>query len=137
MARVDFYVLSHAGEISRWRFACRLADKAYKLDNSIYILAPDAAAAERLDELLWTWHDGSFLPHELAPGKSGAPVTIGSVPAGPADLLINLSDDIPEGIDTFPRVAEIVTSDEETRRAGRMRFSRYRDEGHTLETHDL
>lgn len=140
MARVDFYVLRQGGEENRWRFACRLADKAYKLDNSIHILAPDQTVAERLDELLWTWHDGSFVPHELVPASSGAPVTIGQLFVTrdvAADLLINLCDAVPDTIDAFPRVAEIVTSDEQTRRAGRARYSGYRDRGHTVETHKL
>lgn len=140
MSRVDFYVLAAAGEPSRWQFACRLTEKAYKLKNSVHILAPDAAAVERLDELLWTWHDGSFVPHDTLPNRSAAPVTIGSPEAAlPADvdLLINLCDAAPEGIDAFPRVAEIVTSDEQTRLASRARFASYRDQGHTLETHKL
>ncbi|MGB5347640.1 MAG: DNA polymerase III subunit chi [Woeseia sp.] len=140
MARVDFYVLGAAGEPARWQFACRLTEKAYKLNNSVHILAPDGAALEKLDELLWTWHDGSFVPHDILPNRSAAPVTVGSDAAAlPAevDLLINLSDSVPDGINTFARVAEIVTSDDETRLASRARFATYRDQGHTLETHKL
>lgn len=140
MARVDFYVLGAAGEAARWQFACRLTEKAYKLANTVHILAPGGAAAEKIDELLWTWHDGSFVPHDTLPNRSGAPVTVGSDPAtlpAAVDLLINLSDAVPARIDTFPRVAEIVTSDDETRLASRARFATYRDQGHTLETHKL
>ncbi|MBT8084924.1 MAG: DNA polymerase III subunit chi [Woeseia sp.] len=140
MSRVDFYVLKAAGEASRWQFACRLTEKAYKLANTVYILAPDPATAERLDELLWTWHDGSFVPHEVGTGKSRAPVTLGSPDAKrpeKVDLLINLCDNIPEGVSAFPRVAEIVTSDDATRQASRVRFASYRDQGHSLETHNL
>jgi DNA polymerase-3 subunit chi len=140
MARVDFYVLGAAGEAARWQFACRLTEKAYKLANSVHILAPDSTAVEKLDELLWTWHDGSFVPHDVLPNRSGAPVTLGSDPAAlPAqvDLLINLSNAVPEATNTFPRVAEIVTSDDDTRLASRARFATYRDQGHTLETHKL
>lgn len=140
MARVDFYVLSAAGEHARLQFACRLTEKAYKLSNTVHILAADRASAERLDDLLWTWSDGSFVPHALAGADAGAPVTLGSSPQelpADVDLLINLSDTLPEGINAFPRVAEIVTSDEETRSASRARFASYRDQGHTLETHKL
>ena len=140
MARVDFYVLNAAGEHARWQFACRLTEKAYKLNNTIHILTADAARAERLDELLWTWSDGSFVPHEMAGAGTDAPVTLGSdltaVPQN-IDLLINLSDTIPEDISAFPRVAEIVTSDDETRTASRARFAGYREQGHALETHKL
>lgn len=137
---MDFYILDAGGERSRWHFACRLAEKAYKLDNRVHILAADAQAANQLDELLWTWRDGSFLPHDLATGKTPAPVTIGcetQPPSAGYDLLINLTDELPGDISAFPRVAEIVTSDEQQRRQSRQRFAGYRDQGHELETHKL
>lgn len=140
MARVDFYVHEASGEQSRWLFACRLTEKAYKLDNRVHILAADPQAANRLDELLWTFRDGSFLPHGLATDAEPAPVTIGCEAKPPADgydLLINLTDTMPADVDAFPRIAEIVTSDDEQRRHSRVRFAGYRDKGHELETHKL
>ncbi len=142
MARVDFYVLSASGENARLVFACRLAEKAYRLDNTVHILAADEATAGRLDELLWTFRDGSFVPHEKVAANAGepeSPVTISSDPAAIAnrDLLINLAHDVPAALDAFPRVAELVTSDEETRAAGRARFTEYRNQGHDLETHKV
>ena len=38
MARIDFYVLSQSGERARQLFACRLAEKAYKLEHTVHIL---------------------------------------------------------------------------------------------------
>jgi DNA polymerase III subunit chi len=142
MARVDFYVLAQAGPQHRQAFACRLAEKAYRLDHSVLILAPGAADAERLDELLWTFRDGSFVPHHrIAPAtrELDSPVTIGCEgdAVEPGDLLINLCDEIPACAEAFPRVAELVTSDEECRHKSRKRFATYRDRGHTLETHKV
>ena len=142
MSRVDFYVLQSADEASRWTFACRLAEKAYRLKNTVHIRAAERDTAVRLDELLWTWRDGSFVPHELL-GNTAAeppPVTIGyadEYPGKACDLLINLGKDAPADIGPFPRVAEIVTSDDETRRQSRARYARYREQGHTLDTHKL
>ena len=142
MARIDFYILKQAGQQSRQSFACRLAEKAYRLDNTVHIHASSQSDAQRLDELLWTFRDGSFVPHHLV-AKSGAdvdsPVTIGfdSSLAEPRDLLINLGDDIPSCAEAFPRVAELVTSDEECKLLSRKRFAEYRGQGHTLETHNV
>ena len=142
MARIDFYILKQAGQHSRQSFACRLAEKAYRLDNTVHIHASSQSDAQRLDELLWTFRDGSFVPHHLV-AKPGAdvdsPVTIGcdSSLAEPRDLLINLGDDIPSCAEAFPRVAELVTSDEECKLLSRKRFAEYRDQGHTLETHNV
>lgn len=142
MSRVDFYVLAGAGEPARHQFACRLAEKAYRLDHTVHIRTADRASAEVLDDLLWTFRDGSFVPHEFLADPSAeprAPVTIGaSRPTGrDCDLLINLAAGVPEDCASFPRVAEIVTSDEDVRRESRQRYAQYRDMGHSLETHKL
>lgn len=142
MTRVDFYVLKGVGEAVRRQFACRLAEKAYRLDNAVHIRTPDASTARELDDLLWTFRDGSFVPHEVVEsGQPGpeAPVTIGTTrPAGrAAELLINLGSDAADADDGCPRIAEIVSSDDEDLRLSRRRYARYRDLGHTLETHKL
>ncbi len=142
MAKVNFYILSASGEIARQQFACRLAEKAYKLDNKVHIHVSAPESASRLDDLLWTYRDGSFVPHELIANASGppeSPVTIGcdQFPPGEFDLLINLGDIIPDEADAFPRVAEVVTSDEECKSLSRQRFVDYRERGHTLDTHNL
>ena len=140
MSQVDFYVLSAAGEGARHHFACRLAEKAYRLDNRVHIHAGDADTVRRLDELLWTFRDGSFVPHEIAgSGQPEAPVTIGceALPDDAPDLLINLADAVPERVESFPRVAEVVSSDDECKALSRQRFVAYRDKGHTLDTHNL
>lgn len=142
MARVDFYVLPQAGEPGRRQFACRLAEKAYRLDHTVHIRTPDDGVAGAMDELLWTFRDGSFVPHEVvAPGQPDveAPVTVGTRPPArrTAELVINLGDDVPEPDADCVRIAEIVSSDEDSRRQSRQRYARYRELGHTLETHNL
>jgi DNA polymerase-3 subunit chi len=142
MSRVDFYILAGTGEPSRHNFACRLAEKAYRLDNRVHIHTASRQQAEVIDALLWTFRDGSFVPHDLVGGmgrNSGAPVTIGfdETEIGDQDLLINLTDEIPGKAASFPRVAELVTSDEESRQKSRKRFVRYRELGAELETHNI
>lgn len=142
MSRIDFYVLQDSGEAARQRFACRLAEKAYKLKNRVHITVNGPDVEKTLDDLLWTFSDGSFVPHELlgaAAGAPEAPVTIGSgdMPPIDCDLLINLRDDLPAGAGRFPRIAEVVTADDECRSRSRQRFVDYRAQGHTLDTHKL
>ena len=142
MAQIDFYILRQSGEQARQTFACRLAEKAYRLDNTVHIHTDSKAIAERIDELLWTFRDGSFVPHHLAGHAQqdlASPVTIGfgADDVEPRDLLINLSDAISECSDAFPRVAELVTSDEDCKQRSRKRFAEYREQGHQLETHKV
>jgi DNA polymerase-3 subunit chi len=142
MARIDFYVLSQSGEQARQLFACRLAEKAYRLDHTVYIHANDRAATDRVDDLLWTFRDGSFVPHQVAqPGadNSESPVTVGCEATNitPRDLLINLCDEIPACAAEFPRIAELVSSDDDSKQKSRQRFATYREQGHDLETHKV
>lgn len=142
MTRVDFYVLEHSDERSRHTLACKLAEKAYRLENTVYIHARCRADAEQLDALLWTFRDGSFVPHSLSDAEGSArasPIVIGNESDGvePRDLLINLDDEIPGFAHAFTRIAELVTADENCRRLSRRRFAAYREQGLDIQTHRL
>ena len=142
MAKIDFYVLSGDGETIRHQFACRLAEKAYRLKHSVHIYVTDRENARKVDDLLWTFRDGSFVPHEVVTSSTSSaesPVTIGygEIPIQDCDLLINLGEEVPKSAASFPRVAEVVTSDTDTLARSRQRFVDYREQGHTLETHKL
>ena len=142
MSKVDFYILRVSGEIARQQFACRLAEKAYRLENRVHIHVADRNKMQELDDLLWTFRDGSFVPHEIlgaTQDQPSSPVTIGydSASQTGSDLLINLGESIPESASSFPRVAEVVTSDEDNKTQSRHRFVDYRAKGHTIETHKL
>jgi len=139
--RVDFYIIADADASARLRFACRLTDKAFSLKNRVHAHVENAAAARELDELLWTFRQGSFIPHRVLGSSADepAPVTIGygeQYEAG-GDLLINLCGEIPTFFDEFGRVAEVVDADEDQRRLGRERFGFYRDNGYSPNTHKL
>ncbi len=141
MARIDFYVLSQSSEKARHHFACKLAEKAYRLNNTVHILASSRADAERLDELLWTFRDGSFVPHHVVGDTTGleSPITIGceSDEIAPCDLLINLCEVVPSAAESFPRVAELVISDQDSKQRSRKRYASYRDQGHEISTHNV
>jgi DNA polymerase-3 subunit chi len=140
MSRVDFYILPENGAIDRLRYACRLAEKAWRAQQPVYVHAPARAVAEELDDLLWTFRDISFVPHALADEDViDAPIRIGwdIAQAGAAGLIINLAEDIPEGIDGFARIAEIVGGGEAERQRARARYRSYRAAGHELFDHQI
>lgn len=142
--RVDFYVLKSSTAKQRWTFACRLTEKAYLRDLKVVLLSESAADAAALDELLWTFNERAFVPHELrkgAPAAAAAPAPVLLTPdldaIEAADLLVNLSDRLPARLDRFARVAEIMDGDAERRAKGRERFKAYRDMKLPVETHQL
>jgi DNA polymerase-3 subunit chi len=142
MARVDFYLLKQEGAQSRQTFACRLAEKAYRLKNTVHICTQSREDAERMNDLLWTFRDGSFVPHDMIDSNDSgklSPVSIGCAndDVEARDLLINLGEEIPPFAEAFARVAELVSSDEQSKQESRKRFATYRDKGNTLETHNV
>jgi DNA polymerase-3 subunit chi len=139
--RVDFYLLSAAEPASRLHFACRLAEKAYKLKNNVYAHTTSEAEAGQLDELLWTFREGSFVPHGLLADQPDArtPVQIGTPEQATTqgELLINLSAAAPTFAANFARVAEIVDNSEASKQAARERFKQYREMGLEPTTHNI
>lgn len=141
MTKVDFYISSGDGPAIRDAVACKLVDKAYGLKHHIYIHTESRDHAMRMDDLLWTFRPGSFIPHAIyQPGASDeSPVTIGhhDEPQVSCTVLVNLTNDVPLFFSRFDRVAEIVDANTESRARARERFKFYKDRGYELKTHEL
>lgn len=141
MTRVSFYTLSQDGTQVRFRTACKLVEKAHGQGLTIYIHTSGAADSMLLDDLLWTFKEGSFVPHAVHPQPAGdrSPIVIGHdhEPTAEFALLINLSNELPTFFSRFERVAEIVDGHSERLARGRERFKFYKDRGYPLEHHKL
>lgn len=141
MTRVDFYILEDAAADARQRFACRLAEKAWLRGHKVYIHTGDPQLSTRMDQLLWTFRQESFVPHSLDddPAADEAQIHIGHSenPRHHDEVLINLAGEVPLFFSRFQRVAEVIDASEETRRAGRERFRFYRDRGYPLDSHSI
>ena len=141
MTKVDFYLLSGVGPAVRETMACKLVDKVYRMKHNIYIHTDSETNAQQLDNVLWTFKPGSFIPHSICkPGiPCKEPVIIGYQDQPPEyhDVLVNLSDDVPLFFSQFNRVAEFVDADENARTMARTRFKFYKDRGYELKTHEL
>jgi len=139
--RVDFYVSEEAGADARLRLACRVAEKAYLAEQKVVVLL-DVDDLRRFDELLWTFGDGSFVPHDTvnaadSPCEAPVALTTGALPAGHADVLINLGGAVPAAFERFARVAEFLDARPEVRAAGRERFKAYRARSIEPQTHNV
>jgi DNA polymerase-3 subunit chi len=97
LAEIGFYQLEHRPLEA---VLPRLIEKAHEAGHRIVIRAPEAMLA-RLDEVLWTYDEGSFLPH----GRTDAeqqPILLstGDAPVNGATALVMLAppfDAWPEG----------------------------------------
>ena len=144
MTHVDFYILDSDSDEARLLLACKIVDKATQRDHHVYVHSTSEAEAQKLDELLWTFSQGSFIPHLVVRTELGAPppepVLIGiNNPPGPGrwDVLVNLAPDVPEFFSRYERVAEVVDANTTRREQSRERYRFYRDRGYPLNTHHV
>lgn len=137
MSRVDFYVLDGGQPES---FACRLAEKISLLGHKVSVLTGSDDSARRLDELMWTFRQDSFVPHVLADTATQAdPVVIhgSDEPDAEIDVLINLTEAVPECASRSARILEIVGPQAPDKAAGRRRFKQYKDGGFEIQHHKV
>ena len=146
MTRIDFYIIEKGSEQAAETFICRLTEKAWSQNNTVYVHTMDEQQATKYDELLWTFNENSFVPHQLIQNEIERDKTnnvlIGhhtteEIPVTCHDVLINLNHETPSFFSQFERVAEIITTDEASRSKGRERYQFYRNRGYALETHKL
>ena len=125
--------MEEAAPATRLKVACRLAEKAYLAAQRALIWHTDRTELAALDDLLWTFADGSFVPHEwlTSNAAAAAPVLLsaGPVPTEAFDFVVNLAAGPPPFLHLARRIAEIIDGDEARRRAGRVRFKAYRELG--------
>lgn len=137
MTRVDFYILANSSTADR--FACSIAGKVRQQGHKIYIHTNNRDEAGKIDDLLWTHKDISFLPHSLVDSGETEDISIGwtGQQAPEAHVLINLGNDIPDFVNEYERVVEMVPTEPDLKKQARERYKRYRDSGYELHNHQI
>lgn len=140
MPRADFYL------IAKPRFAeqplllvCELAKRAHAANQFTLVLARDAAQAEEIDDLLWSFEPDAFIPHQIAGDEEDELTPVLVVPpeieAPPRPLVINLRD--AAWTEPCERVLEVVPADPAARAPLRERWRQYQALGYELNKHDM
>jgi DNA polymerase-3 subunit chi len=139
---ISFYLLPSDSEKKRLYFVCKLVEKAYRNSYKVYILTASEQQSRLLDDQLWTFRTGSFIPHQVytstLPGTENQ-VLIGSRPAPELwqTTIINLSANCPDNMTSADRILEILDNSESNKQAGRKRYRQYQQLGFTIETHKI
>ncbi|MGR8998843.1 MAG: DNA polymerase III subunit chi [Gammaproteobacteria bacterium] len=142
MAEVSFYILSSESLQERDLFACKLIEKAYRSAHFCYVLTDTIEQSRHLNDLLWTFRAGSFIPHQLYSGEIpnfNNVILIGSLD-GPElwqKTIINLSSKCPANLEKVERIVEILDNREETKELGRNRYRHYQQSGIAITTHKI
>jgi DNA polymerase-3 subunit chi len=137
--QVDFYLLGESSPDAD-NLACRLALMAWERNQKIFIITATETSIKQLDELMWQYPEGRFLPHASASDKDSgkAPVNIGTLSSlKPTDVVINLCPEAVPEPERFSRLLEIVPYAENERQASRVKYKTYRNLGLKPQTHHI
>lgn len=138
MTRVQFY----HNAADPLALACELVTRAFTRGRRIAIRTSDPASTNRLDDALWTFEPGSFVPHVQAgsPLVHETAVVLGHARTAAnwphQDLLFNLASDVPAEFGDFRVVVEIVSQQDDDRLAARERWIRYKSLGADMKAFD-
>lgn len=162
MTKVNFYQVKGDTQ-AVMSLGCQLVEKAWQMNNDIFIYAPDESTAAAMSEKLWHWSAASFLPHRnlSQPIDQNSPESIRiysatnssndgdqssntskdnnieELIAGQHGLLINLAADTPDWFSRFEMLCEFVHGDENAIAHKRNRYKFYKDRGYPLNYHDM
>ncbi len=132
----------HVNAVDKLAYTCRLLRKAVA-GGARVIVTGSPETLVQLDQNLWTFGATEFVPHcrleSDATVVQKSPVLLASsVRSAPfQSILVNVGDVIPDGVDRFERVIEIVSLDEEDRRMARQRWKHYTGAGFKLVKHEI
>jgi DNA polymerase-3 subunit chi len=134
VSEVGFYHLTRA---SLEEALPRLLEKAWGAGHRIVLRAPDDAMVERLNVVLWTYGEASFLPHGAASDGWAAeqPIYLTALDENPngARLLCQVGGASFADFAGFERVLDMFDgNDPAAVAAARERWRRYQAAGHPL-----
>lgn len=140
MTEVSFYILPTESLPDRYLFACKLIEKAYRSGCFCYVLTDSVEQSRSIDDLLWTFRAGSFVPHQIYTGELpefDKVILIGSLhaPENWQKTVFNLSSRYPELGSETERILEILDNSEASKEAGRSRYRQYQKSGMALVTY--
>ena len=139
--KIDFYILVEKNPNSHGLFACHLIEKIFDQKHSIYLHTESQKEAETMNQLLWTFRDDSFIPHNFY-GDEKKPVPLVQIgfsktPKHHQDILLNFTSTVPEFFNQFKHIIEIVRNDPSQQNLARERYRIYRSHGCEINTHKL
>jgi DNA polymerase III subunit chi len=139
---ITFYVLATESSQERYLFACKLIEKACRSDSFAYVLTDSLGQSQVIDDLLWTFRAGSFIPHQVYTGE--LPTIENTVLIGSSDppehwqkTIVNLSSQLPQDFQNAERILEILDNSEDTKAWGRSRYRQYQQAGIEIATHKM
>jgi DNA polymerase III subunit chi len=134
MASVQFYQLTTT---PLERALPKLLEKAFAGGFKTLVVAESDERVEQLNQLLWTYDPGSFLPHgSVKDGQSNIqPILISTrqEPLNEANMLFLIDGNVASETDKFERILDMFDGrDPQAVESARERWKTYKDLGNTV-----
>jgi DNA polymerase-3 subunit chi len=135
----------HFNVPDRTDYTCRLVRKATRQGATVVMTGPPPTLAH-FDRALWTFEDLEFLPHALLRPGAAVPERLRATKVwlvadahqvAHHEVLINLGTEAPTGFESYARLIEIVSADDDERAAARARWKHYAARGYDIKRHEV
>lgn len=133
----------HTGVDDPLAYTCRLLRKGWRSGRSLVVTGTPQTLDE-LDQLLWTFEPGEFVPHLRLQAAGSAPAHLQRTPiwlvdealtAPWRDVLVHLGSAAAPELTKFKRLIEVVGSSPDQAQAGRQRWRQYLSQGLEPQNH--
>ncbi len=141
MTEVSF----HFNVPDRTEYSCRLLRKATRQGARVVVTGPGDVLGG-LDRALWTFDPLEFVPHVLLRGNQPLTARLRETPVWLLEdsaaslhheVLLNLGQEPPAGFESFARLIEIVSTEDDDRAAARSRWKHYASRGYSIVRHEV
>lgn len=139
MAIASFYELPATllTVVEQRRSICRVIAKAWQVLGEVDILCADPETAQAMDDLLWTFQGGAFIPHGIATDE---PVRIhlacASMPQSVKALALCI-EVLPATLPPCERLLDFIPANPQAKAAARERYRLCKNAGFTMQVHPL
>ncbi|MBW0454494.1 MAG: DNA polymerase III subunit chi [Candidatus Kinetoplastibacterium crithidii] len=119
--------------------------KGIYMTSSIIIYCEEKTTAHKIDKLLWSFDETSFIPHSISDSynKNNTRIIITTkdlfelkyidkTNKNYLSYIVNLSNNYPQHYDQFDHLIEIVSEDENDRARARLKWKFYKQNGHIV-----
>jgi len=129
-----YFVETHANE--QRQTLCRWVERFHEEGKKVQIVVDSTMAAQHLDQLLWTYSEGSFIPHRIFQVKASdsliepVVITIGEVRLEGFDVLVCDAQVHLDFMKQYPVAIHFILRDDEDRKQeSRLMWQSARDQG--------
>ena len=124
--KVDFYIYEISDYQSYQKLVCNVIEETYNKNSNVLLLCEDEESCESFDQMLWTFKDIAFIPHERTKKNRITTQRVDLATTDQSLILMNLSYSFPESFETHSQIIEMSGYDENSRQKARRNFKKYR-----------